>query len=467
MPAVTRELLITYAGVTIGGTSDYYLIHADPPYRLRKDYTTGFVQATVICRGATESEFNTKCAALEAAYRTPNGATTITIGSTDFLSLSHSSNTGFLARPTIEKPGSEFDSARARLYVVTINLTFPADLTGKSGLRVAEVEVSTAASGIRSYRVSGEYTALSSNSAVAQYEASIAALLSSLESDLTGTWERTDHGYSRDDENKVVRFRRTGVEIIYAQSSAGTDHASIKSHNIIVTRAEIAPGDSDPTARRPVELLVYYEASIDKSQTTDLPGLWESTIEPWLITTVRNTAGASAAALTRSAPIFDHTQNRISATLEVVAVTGSILARTTKTTDDIDLGKLVWPVWDGTPLGAEVFDGKVVHLRIARDEVLTLGGLSGGVNQQLGALAAPVVLLGVGGAPAAVAPNDEPGFVTLRTIETTEPRTWGLPRLNLTVTQREFLTIKRRVDPPAGNPGGNGNGTGAGFTTLR
>lgn len=517
MPLVTRELSITYGTKTIGGTSTSCFITG--VHRLFKNYERAVVECDVVCRGTSEADFNTQCAALEAAFRKPNQLLKITIGSTDFLTLTHTGNTGTLGRASCEKVGHDMDSGRARMYRVAVVVQLPADLTGKDGLREAEIEVSATASGVRGYKVTGTYTALSSNDAVDQYEASFDALLDALETALTGTWRRTDHRYARDDEDKTLRFTRTAIE----QLSTVLDNAALRGQRIVVTRAHVAPGDYQGV-ERPIELLVFYDTSVDKDSTTDLEGTWESTILPWLLSHAQAVAGASSLALIKSSPTFDTAGNRITATLELFAVAGStFFARTVRTTDDRDEGRMIWPVWDGTPYGAEDFGGKKVHLRFVREERMRLGatfssgggaagagggdagggGIFGGLGafgiggDALGGLAGPhqggLGIFGIGNAGSLGNPNfgpgggdgggggaanlggqgggggggaDRDGFRLLRTIEDVEPRVIGLPRSNFSVTLESFVSIMRRVDPPAA-AGGGGGGSSTGLTSIR
>lgn len=210
---VTRELSVSYAGLTIGGTSDTHMLF--DTHEVRGGYETiGFTGRVLVC-GSSEANFATNCASLETAFVTPNGTLTITQGSATMKSFGHSGSTGFLGRPSFRKIGGKEDTGRSRLYEVRVDAQRPADLSGNNGLRIAEISVKTNFFASRSYRVSGTYTAISSTSARAQYAANVGTFLTAIESDLAGspgTWLRLDADVRYDDKNKVATFTQDAVE---------------------------------------------------------------------------------------------------------------------------------------------------------------------------------------------------------------------------------------------------------------
>ncbi len=453
-PTVTREYSIAYGGVTIGGTSDYYLLHADPPIRISGNYENTTVEATVIVRDDTEANFNTRCAALETAFRKPNQDLTVTLGSTTFMSLSHASNTGVLARPTFSKPGNaDQDSARRRLYHVSVTVQRPADLSGKDGLRDAAIEFTVSPSGVRSYHVTGAYTALSSNGARAQYEASIATLLTAIEAVHAGvTWERSPgNPVIYDDENKVARFTRTGTELIFNQSSGVRDNTSIRNESFRLTRRVSAPGDS-PTAERPQEVSVSFDADIDTT-VTDLASFYISTVRPHCLQQVRSTIGGQVA-LVSDEPSLDYARSRISASLGFVVVTGSnVLQRETSTEDQDDEGVLSEPVWDGNPWSRVETQGPKSLVRTVIDSILRLdsGGGSGGAGGGAGNVI-QAGLLGLGGGKGG-AQVDGQGSIA--------GQTGGAFGFQGTIGNGNYLG-GAQVTPPGGGGGAGAGGGGAG-----
>lgn len=496
-PAVTREFSITYGAVTIGGDQGQYLL--DRNYSFRQDYETASFEGLVVVNATTETDLATAVQTLIAEFRKINQAATIKHGtSTTLKSFSHSSNTGFLSRASVEKDDLDpRNSGRAQVYRVRVAFQLPADASGKSGLRESSIDVTTAATGEREYRVTGTYTASGGSSAKAQYEAQIASVLSTLETDLTGTWERLAHQVTYDDENKVARFTRTGREIIFSQSSAGLNHAAIKNPSLVVSSEASAPGDASD-AQRPLRVLVQYEAEIDKAETQDLIGFYNATIKPWLVEHARNVAGGAPAALVRSTPIPDYQRNRIAATLELLVVSGSpILEHRIRTRDDDDKGIVLLPVWDGNPKAKLKFQGPATIIRFVFEDITRLeaagsgdpgagavggnegvggsigggdlfaGGQVGGILDSFSSGSGgdlfnaidPAINGGAGGAEAS-------GYVLRREIKDRDPIRIGLPELAFDVVIHSNVYIMEYVEAPAasGGSGGNSEGSGIGST---
>nr|AKH46586.1 hypothetical protein [uncultured marine virus] len=344
--AVTRELSIVYGTLTIGGTTDRLI---DGKWKYDRGYEQTAVECEFVTTAATEAAFATEVAAVEAAFATPRARLRVIQGSQTLLDFDPSTNSGFNATPQIVKVGNVADTGRSRRYRVRITVDMPADLSGQNGRRSSTVEVSAAASGRRTMRVTGVYTALSGNSARTQYAASIDAYAGTLIASLGGTWELVAEPTAKaDDTDKVLEFDRVYQEIVYAQSSGGANDSEIFDQRFLITRTKLAPGD-DPSkgAQRLVELAVSYSASIAKG-VTDIVGKWENSIRPYILAEVQSAAGTGSLAVIQDSPQFNYDDNKIAATMSVLAVSGSsFLAGTVTTEDRYESGKVPVPVWDG------------------------------------------------------------------------------------------------------------------------
>lgn len=394
MPTVSRTFSLTYAGVTVGGSSDYYLLHGDPPFRIRKSYDRLTVEAYVVCRSTTVADFTTRADALEVAFRTPAGDLSYTFGSST-TSWSHSSNTGMSAKPEIEKVGDAgFDSDRSRLYKVSVTVVLPADNGAYAGLREGEIAVSTEANGRRTATLSGTVTALSSNSASAQYAVAVAAMVTAVTSALSATMEAVEpSSYTYDDRNKVARFTHTLREIIFDQSAGGTNHSSIKNQQLTVERGEEYPGDHDGNAP-PARVTVTYSCDVDKSVTTDLETLFSGTIKPWIVTQARNVADAGSLAMTEIRPSYDRANNRISASVVMLAVLASTWGRRVTSETEEETGVRLVPVHNGNPSARKKYETWTTRRLTIRESIVRLsassssaggGGAGGGVQGFFGA----------------------------------------------------------------------------------
>lgn len=369
---------ITYAGVTVGGSSAYYLLHCgegEAPMRLSKNNATFTLSAFVVCRGSSVSEFTTKADALEGAFRTLAGDLSYTFGSST-TSFTQSGNTGMNARPSIEKVGSlKFDTDRSRLYQISVALTLPADASGKNGLREGSIEIRTEPSGRITATIAGAVTALSSASAYVQAGTCIAAMVSDLTTALSLTMQAVEPRWIKyDDRNKEATFVHTLREILYAESSGGLDHASITTNQFAIERAETYPGDHNGNGP-PVRLAAVYSADVAKA-VVDLPGFWNSTIKPWLISRLRSIAAAGGVAILELKPSFDLWNNRVSASAVMLACVSSTWGRRITTETEEETATRLVPVWNGDPYARAKSQGFATKRLTITETVIRFGGSS-------------------------------------------------------------------------------------------
>ena len=383
--AVTRELSIVYGTLTIGGTTDRLI---DGKWRYERAYEIASVECEFVTTAATEGAFATEVAAVETAFATPRARLRVVQGSETLIDFDPSTNSGYNARPAIIKAGDIADTGRSRRYRVRVEVDMPADLSGQNGRRESRVDVSESPSGRRTLGLSGVYTALGGNSARTQYENSIDAYVTTLTTALGGTWELTEEvAAAADDADKLLEFARVYRELIFAQSSAATDDATIIGQRLFITRTKIAPGDAAGSgAQRLIELAVSYEASIVKT-TTDLKSKWDSGIRPYVLQKIRDTAGTSSIAITSEDPRFDFDENRITATLRVLARSGSgVLQKAIVVENDNTEGVIPIPVWDGGSHTRYMLDGPATFVRTITTRTREVGGTplagGGGNNSQ-------------------------------------------------------------------------------------
>lgn len=376
--AITFSL--TYAGFTVGGSSDYYFLHCgegEAPLRLSKNNARFSLEAFVIVRGSSVTEFTTKANALEVAFRTLAGDLSYTFGSST-TSFSQASNTGMNAQPMCEKVGSsKFDTDISRLYRIAVALTLPADASGKNGLREGTIEIRTNPGNNRvTATIMGAVTALSGASAYVQAGTCIAAQVSDLTTALSLTMQSVAPKWIKyDDRNKEATFVHTLEEILYSESSGGLDHASITTQQFAVQRAETFPGDHDGNAP-PVRLVASFSAEIAKS-VTDLPAFWASTVRPWVVSRLRQIASAGALAIVEITPTFDLWNNRIGASVSLLAAVASTWGRRVTTETEEETATRLVPVWNGDPYARSKSETVATKRLTITETVVRLGGSTG------------------------------------------------------------------------------------------
>lgn len=340
--SVTRDITIVYAGLTLGGTSDYVL---DGPFTLELAYDRIEVSFHVFLNNDTsEADFLTAEAALLLAFRTPRGTINVSLGATN------RGGSGFDAQPSISKIGSLADTGQSARYVCSITARRIADLAGQSGRFDSRTELTTPTNSQKVLTLSGQYTSLSTTTALEQYTAAIGAFCSSR---LT-LFGLTDVEIVQDqvtihDSNNVADFTRTYKEIINDQSLTLTNDPALKDATLVVTRNEADTGNADLNARRGIEFSADYHVTVDSDVSTNLKSYWDTKIQAKLIQEIRLKAGAGVIVLTSITPRFHVASNEISASITGVLYASSLVEMSIETSDRILFGVVLLPVWDGNP----------------------------------------------------------------------------------------------------------------------
>lgn len=375
-PAVTRELSITYGGYVVGGTQTNRLLTGK--YRQSRTYERSSITFEVLVIGSTEAAFKSECEGFEAAFRTPRGALTVTLGAVNLIAVTHTGNTGYNAAPSVAKVGGDEDNARSRKYEVSIEFSEPADLSGQNGRRSSTVDQSYDASRKRTVTISGAYTALGGNSARDQYESASPAFFTAVLSGLGGNFEKTFERADNDDADKELTFSVTYEEVIYNQASGVLDHPAIVQPQITIARSLSSPGDAPAgAASRLATITANFTSSVDWTVTTDLQGLYEDTIKPYLVAQAQAVAGSASVALVNEDYNLNGTANQIAATLTFLAAPSLLnieYSVTTEVTDDF--GKVFIPTWTGGKYDAYVLPGPGMRRRIVTERLVQFGDLA-------------------------------------------------------------------------------------------
>lgn len=403
---VTRELQVTYAGETFGGSSARLI---DGWTIVEKDYTTAAFEFSFITTAASAAAFATECAAVEAAFRTPRGNIVVTYGGSTLLSLSQSVNTGLDASPSIIKQGDVADTGRSRYYKVRIEFGLPADNVGTSFRRFSTISVEYSPTRRRTVSIDCTYTANSTDGTTgsfAQYRAQIDAyavtVLAAL--DASADFERIGEPVvERNETDKVTNARAVYKEILKNQSTSSTDDSAIVDPVLTITRHRMAPGDSQGTSigigssgtgttspgvggntvaetptqtggglsgtvQRPTVLTIAYTCGIDSTVTTDIKNKWQSTIRPLLIQQA-GAYGGGGVILIEEAPDFgDLYENRFSARMTFHVYSATILSQRITVKDVTSYGKILKAIWTGNPYDYYEYPGPAVRLKTITEE---------------------------------------------------------------------------------------------------
>lgn len=359
--AVARDVSITYAGVTLGGTSDYIL---DGPFTLELAYERLLVRCQVVLSSdVDEATFLTAEAALLAAFRTPRGTISVLLG------VTNRGGTGFDAQPTISKVGSLTDTGQSARYVIEVTARRQADLSGQAGRFDSRSQMVIGPNGQKLVQLTGQYTSLGADNAFEQWEDELDAFCSSRLT-LFGLTSGvnvetiTDEVIVHDSLN-VADFVRVYKQILSNQSVGLLNDPSLKDATLVVTRGELDLGaNSSLAAARALDFVAEYHVQVDSTVTTDLSGTWENKVKPLLVAEIQHKAQAGLVVVTGVIPRFHVASNEISATVTGLLYSSSLVEFSIEVEDQDDLGVELLPVWDDNPHSKDRLPGIAMSTRV-------------------------------------------------------------------------------------------------------
>lgn len=357
MAIASREIQIDYGSTQIGGAGGTRPIHGAILYQSETGQVV--LDCQFYIKQTSAANFTSEADTVEEGFRKINQAVTVTVGGSTMHSWSHTSNTGFSSVAQLRKVPSAANSARSQMYALTISLGLPADTNNSSGRKSSTVEIAYGENRRRTVTISGEYTALSSNSARDQYEASIAAFATAVLNaiDNSASWElrrepsvqNADSSVDAadDTEGKIVTFRRVYDELIFSQAGASNNDTDIVGQSFrLRRRREVAAHDPSKFVRRRELVTVDYSCWIDKEQSQALETKWENTIKSWALSQIQSRFSLGALKLNSAQPSYDYDENRVDAVMEVDGTPrGSYIEYALAFRMAYNTGTVLVPVW--------------------------------------------------------------------------------------------------------------------------
>lgn len=352
-----RALRITYGSLVASSTLSGAKLTLVELHRFRmgfQDFSVSF-SALLTTTDHDPANWAAAVAAVEAAYATPYQRVLVekidpasVAAAATLLDLKHSDASGLEIEAEVSKDGSEeHDSAWSRLYTVTISGQLPAP----SGVRSESYDLARDASCRRTLTVRGTYTATDGVSASTQAATKIATKAAALLLVLSGSgyadnWKLEETSLGPVSTNDLVaEIEHVWRERIFPDSASVVNDPRMKDVELVVTRSrEATTGDREE--RGLATMTASYSAAVCHTATTDLRSLYEE-LRPWIVANMRLAAPGSFFALIRDEPSFDHTANRISATLVALTSTGGNLLEVRRVERlSIQHGWIVADVWD-------------------------------------------------------------------------------------------------------------------------
>jgi hypothetical protein len=253
-PFVTRALGIVYGTQTIGGTSKLVLSDV---FKQELKYASGSIECRFWIAETDDATFIATCAAVEAALTLPRQRLQIQVNGValEDWNPAPTVNTGFNQRVQLTKPDDPMNTTRLRVYSWRCEFDRPAVLAGQEGRLESTVNLAVEPGGRRRLTVSGTYTALTTNSARAQYTAAIGGpaynggvgtgYLGTLTQGFGGSWEIVGTPQAAaDDTNKLLRFSVALRDLFLNESVALLKDPDLTDQVLTIRRAWAAPGDS-------------------------------------------------------------------------------------------------------------------------------------------------------------------------------------------------------------------------------
>ena len=371
--AVTRELSLTWNGITIGGTSEY---EPHDAYSQRITYDAFDITLQVLVRADTAALFTAACVAFETAIRVRDAALAITLSGQSLRSFDPAAGTAFETFGDIVKRGNlETDSGRARVYTVTFRGRIPPPAGDNpkderisisyDAERRAEITYNLTWSREGATSASSAY-----NSAKATYYASNnGAYLSGY------TLKKVLERIEPDRTDSEARITCTWRQLIDTATASALDHANIEDHTLQIQIDEPAPGDSSDRVVRLRTITCTFQGSINSEETTDLDTLWDGTILPHIESQVQALFSPRHLAQLNANPQYQPTSNRITASIVYEAAIGStdLIASEVEVAFDEQSGIDFTPAWDGNPLSAYADEANSTRLRMTTSTKRVLG----------------------------------------------------------------------------------------------
>ena len=424
MAVSTSELTIIYGGVTIGGSTARQITEWT---KEEHDYVSGAFEFEFVTTVASDAAFATELNTIRDEFRKPRQDLTVTQNASTILSRSHSANTGLDTNPRIIKDGDPADTGRSRHFRVRIEYELPADNVSTSFRRGSTIVVNYTPSRRRTVTITGIYTANSTDGTTAadtQYFAQIATaedtLLDTVDS--VATWERVGQPQVEYFETrKVMHFTRVYREVNVAQSLSATDDAEIIDPQLIITREQMAPGDSfesglsyggggqggssipgqtslqpsSPTPRsvsrpvkRPILVTLTYDCSVDITNVS-LNTKYTGVIRPFLINQAGRTEGAGGVCILDEKVDFDRYENRISVVMQCIAYTTVIIEQKITYQDISADGYVFAPTTSADVFAYYEYPGPAVRQMIVTEERKEVVASSTTALSQSGSLYVP------------------------------------------------------------------------------
>lgn len=189
------------------------------------------ISTSFLVTAASASALVIACQTAETALTEINKDFSMAFGGSSEFSLTHAGNSGFNAKPTLNKLGSDLATETARPYSFSVTIGLPFSQSGYYYRREGSFTVDYASNRKRQVSFRVLYTASTvPATALVNYNATTGGgkwWAASILTGLGGTYELVSENISEDIERKIVTANLRYREILSNQSISGTNDANI------------------------------------------------------------------------------------------------------------------------------------------------------------------------------------------------------------------------------------------------
>lgn len=284
---------ITYNGHTIS--------HTLGKFSYTQDEKVMSISVDFLIKAATSGALETACDSAKEKLTAINKDFSMTFGGSTEFSMSHSSNTGYNARPTLSKVADELCTETSRHYNWSCVIGLPFSQSPYNYRREGSVAIAYMPSRQKQVAFNCLYTAGGSYSASANYNAYAKLWAVGILTSLGGVFELVSEHPSYDMEDKICSSSLLYKEIMANQSESSVDDTSFIdmqcTYSISVAQAygRVISGGYQ-NAYPPVVVGLFFNTVLDRSiVATDaaFDTAYTTKIRPWLIKHAETVLGIS------------------------------------------------------------------------------------------------------------------------------------------------------------------------------
>jgi len=323
---VTNPFSITYKGFKVGGDTDYQILG---PYIIDKNYSQIRLVFDVIFASDSYVQLKTRSDAVETAFdRRLEYGEELVIDIDGSPWTYKEGETILRAMASVVKSGnSDTDRAYSRAYTVTVSGELPADAAVDDGLRDLEVHVQYQSNRQKIVTFRGVYTPIGTTSSLAQYRATFDAKASSYLTfvDSGAYWELNDETTQLDrytDEGDprpaTTTFTRQYNQILFPQSLSVWNDTELKDHTVSFSQDLAYAGDTRENVFKLERAQATFDAGLDIDETTDLQGVFESKIKPFLVQNFVSMFPNRVYAVDNQRISYDETKKRLNVSMSFI-----------------------------------------------------------------------------------------------------------------------------------------------------